>query len=434
MLCQFNLSYIILWIQILMKNDFFSSLSEFIFCESRPEKSNIIIVPGCADITPLAREAARLYHEWYGKKILFSGAKNTFFHHSCPTEAECLKDIAVWLGVPSEDIILETRARHTFENALYTFRKLKKLNYPINSAILVCKWFHSRRALLSYQSVFGPKVHFTLCAIPGSRDITPDNWLHDEEKRNIVLSEIEKIGNYLKKHMIQIEQNLDLSIFQKHAKFILMAQERILQKNNSSDYFVTKRKICQKIIPKTYRKIILFSLDDIFSPWFFRDFLKQIIPENAVGEIHSTAILKSLTSSLEGSDFRSLIKLWEAYVRAVAPDVFDTVKLLKTEATYCILVWYEYDQFLQIVCNILGIHRSYGTSLEYVRDVCTWEVSVPASFFATDGAISPFHNAHTLLHHLNDEDIYLLDAGKTFSPENHSYQRIKLLSSITRVG
>lgn len=417
-----------------MKNDFFSSLSEFIFCESRPERSNIIIVPGCADITSLAREAARLYRDWYGSKILFSGSKNTFFHDSCPTEAECLRDIAVWLGVPAEDIILETRARHTFENALYTFRKLKKINFSISSAVLVCKWFHSRRALLSYQSVFGPKIHFTLCTIPGACDITPDNWLHDEKKRNIVLSEIEKIGNYLKKHMIQIEQNLDISVFQKHAKFILVAREKMLQKSNSSDYFVIKRKTCQKIISKMYHKIILFSLDDVFSPWFFRDFLKQIISQESLGEINSTSVLKSITSSLGGSDFRSLITLWEAYVRAAVPDVLETMSLLKSEGAYCILVWYEYDQFLQIVCNILGIHRSYGTSLEYVGDVCTWEVSVPASFFASDGVISPFHNAHSLLHHLNDEDIYILDSGKTFSSEDHSYQRIKLLSSITRVS
>jgi hypothetical protein len=80
------------------------------------------------------------------------------------------------------------------------------------------------------------------------------------------LSEIEKIGNYLKKHMIQIEQNLDISVFQKHAKFILVAREKMLQKSNSSDYFVIKRKTCQKIISKMYHKIILFSLDDVFSP------------------------------------------------------------------------------------------------------------------------------------------------------------------------
>jgi hypothetical protein len=46
-----------------MINDFFSSLSDFIFCPNRPEKSDIIIVPGSADITPLAQEAALLYKQ-----------------------------------------------------------------------------------------------------------------------------------------------------------------------------------------------------------------------------------------------------------------------------------------------------------------------------------------------------------------------------------
>jgi hypothetical protein len=46
----------------LMKNDFFSSLSDFIFCENKPEKSDIIIVPGAINYESLAHEAVLLYN------------------------------------------------------------------------------------------------------------------------------------------------------------------------------------------------------------------------------------------------------------------------------------------------------------------------------------------------------------------------------------
>jgi|GEM_PF-3173009 len=55
-----------------MINDFFTSITEFIFCENSPEISDILLVPGNRDISLLASEAAKLYHAGYVKKIVFS--------------------------------------------------------------------------------------------------------------------------------------------------------------------------------------------------------------------------------------------------------------------------------------------------------------------------------------------------------------------------
>jgi hypothetical protein len=55
-----------------MINDFFTSITEFIFCENSPEISDIILVPGNHDFDLIAAEAARLYHAGYAKKIVFS--------------------------------------------------------------------------------------------------------------------------------------------------------------------------------------------------------------------------------------------------------------------------------------------------------------------------------------------------------------------------
>lgn len=132
----------------------------------------------------------------------------------------------------------------------------------------------------------------------GAEDITRDNWLQDEKKRTVVLSEIEKIGNYLKKHMIQIEQITDLSVFYKQAKLFPVSGERILHKSDSHDYFLAKRMLQKKRISKTYVGIIVFSLDDIFPSGFFRDFLKKITSLEDFGDISSTSTLKTITARL----------------------------------------------------------------------------------------------------------------------------------------
>lgn len=433
-MCRRFLFFYIISALFFMINDFFSSLSDFIFCPNRPEKSDIIIVPGSADITPLAQEAALLYKQWFGSKIIFTGSKNIFFHSSCPTEAECLRDIALWLWVPANDIILETRAKHTFQNALYTHKILAQRGIQISSAVLVCKWFHSRRALLSYQSVFWPKVHFTVRTISWSKNITANNWLQDEQGREVVLTEIEKIGNYLKKHMIQIEQGIDISSFQKHSHWFSRKNERLLYKDSSSEYFIAKRGMYNKNIPKNYSHIYIFSLESLFAPGFFRDFLKQLVTAKELGDVHSVGVIKNLTSHLIQADFQNLLKLWEAYVKAsMRNDIDTTIKTLKSHKWFCILVWYTYDPFLQLVANLLGIHRVYGTHLEYSRDVCSGEVSIPSHFFDTNGVCSPFHVVHSLQHNLSDDDVFVIQPPSIFSMEGHSYQVVSQLSSLTQM-
>lgn len=88
------------------------------------------------------KEAVKLYHEGFVRKLIVSGGLGRF----PPTEAEVMRDVAISLKVPKEDIILETEAKSTFQNisnSAYLGEKQGLKNY-----IIVTDAFHIKRSLL----------------------------------------------------------------------------------------------------------------------------------------------------------------------------------------------------------------------------------------------------------------------------------------------
>lgn len=111
---------------------FLQGLEEFIFVENKPEKVDIIFVPGNG-YPQMAEQAAVLYKEGIAPCILPSGrysvtlgkfagvqAKSDKYYEDYPTEWDFLKDVLVKNGVKEKDILKEDRATFTWENAKYS--------------------------------------------------------------------------------------------------------------------------------------------------------------------------------------------------------------------------------------------------------------------------------------------------------------------------
>jgi uncharacterized SAM-binding protein YcdF (DUF218 family) len=172
----------------------YDCISELVFVETSVEEADVILVPG--DSHPqLMEKAAELYHNKFARYILPSGGLNPKLV-GYETEWEYLRAIGIELGVPDHAILKEDKARHTFENAELTWNVLQTLNKPIRKVILVCKAYHSRRALLTYQSIFPTDVEFYVSPVIDKRGITRDNWFLDSEKISLVMGEVVKIGKY----------------------------------------------------------------------------------------------------------------------------------------------------------------------------------------------------------------------------------------------
>jgi len=169
-------------------------ITEFIFVEDEIAPCEVILVPG-GSRPQLAEKAAALYKNRMAKYILFSGRANykipEFF-----SEAEYLKSVAINSGVPAENIICENEAANTFENAEFSLALLNKMNFHIGKFILVCKAFHSRRALLTYQYAFPETAEFLVAPVEDNRGLNRNNWTTKDEYVKIVMNEVEKVGKY----------------------------------------------------------------------------------------------------------------------------------------------------------------------------------------------------------------------------------------------
>ena len=88
--------------------------------------------------------AAKLYKEGYAKNLIFSSGYVYAF-----SEPEVMKALAISLGIPEKDIILEDAARNTLENVKNTTDILLKHDW--DKVLLISSPYNMRRALLVFR-------------------------------------------------------------------------------------------------------------------------------------------------------------------------------------------------------------------------------------------------------------------------------------------
>ncbi|WP_316929323.1 YdcF family protein [Cyclobacterium qasimii] len=102
-----------------------------------------------------ATHTVQLYKMGKIKKILISGGLGFNPVHPL-SEAESLRDFMIWAGVNEKDIIVETKAVNTHENALFSEKIITsgeiELDNP-NQFLLITSAFHMKRAEACFNKV-----------------------------------------------------------------------------------------------------------------------------------------------------------------------------------------------------------------------------------------------------------------------------------------
>ncbi len=175
---------------------FLEEMTNFIFLEDEPQKSDVIFVPGSEE-GALAKTAARLYLEGYAPLIIPSGKYAKWTGHSIVDQFETESDYFAYLmmeeGVPEEAILKEREATYTYQNAINTRKLLDERGIEVKRAILCCQAYHARRSQLYYQILFPDTQILIVPTI--TKGITRDNWFKSRETADIVLGEIERCGS-----------------------------------------------------------------------------------------------------------------------------------------------------------------------------------------------------------------------------------------------
>ena len=94
-------------------------------------------------------------------------------------------------GVPADAVLKEDQATFTWENAKFSRKVRDQAGINIRKAIICCKNYHARRALMYYQRAY-PEVEFWVCpcCVDG---VTKENWMNSEEGIQSVLGEVQRI-------------------------------------------------------------------------------------------------------------------------------------------------------------------------------------------------------------------------------------------------
>ncbi|MBE5804813.1 MAG: YdcF family protein [Clostridiales bacterium] len=185
---------------------FVRAVSDFIFVENTPAKSDVIFIPG-ASHPEHALRAAELYRQGMAPYVLpagrfsvklghFKGVPEAFradYPDDYETEWAYLRTVLLKAGVPDEAILREDCSTYTWENAQFSRKVCDAMGLEVRQAILCCRAFHARRAMMYYHAAF-PEARILVCpvGVPGE---SRDDWFTNEKGRRRVMGEVNRLGS-----------------------------------------------------------------------------------------------------------------------------------------------------------------------------------------------------------------------------------------------
>ena len=189
-----------------MNQRLIQDISEFIFMQDAPQKSDVIFIPGTSQ-SAISEKAAELFCAGYAKYVIptgaFSGKRGKFaaekidnprYAGEYATDFAYCRYILKENGVPDSAILREDRSTNTGENAEFTAILLQKIGLSVRKAILCCQAFHARRAFMSYAKYF-PDTE--ILVVPAdTQGIRKEDWFRQEKSYRRVMSELSKCGEY----------------------------------------------------------------------------------------------------------------------------------------------------------------------------------------------------------------------------------------------
>ena len=164
-------------------------------------KTDLIFCLGSLDIRSAVR-ASELFLDGYSNKILFSGGiahSNDFLKTTWEQpEAVVFAEVALGLGVPKENILLETEATNTGENIKKGYEIINKTGIELKSMILVQKPYMGRRTYATFKKQWpGDDIEIIIT----SPQISFEDYFNvdDVEKEkiiNIMVGDLQRIKEY----------------------------------------------------------------------------------------------------------------------------------------------------------------------------------------------------------------------------------------------
>lgn len=174
------------------------------------EKADCMLVLGSYD-TRVAEWAAELFLKGYAPLIVFSGNEGAFTKEWSDSEARIFAKIAIEVGVPEEQILIEERSRNTGENILFSKELLDAKGIHPETLLLVQKPYMERRMYATFKKQW-PDKPCIITSPPISFDDYPNDRISETHMINCILGDLQRIKLYPEKGF-QIPQEIPKDVW-----------------------------------------------------------------------------------------------------------------------------------------------------------------------------------------------------------------------------
>jgi uncharacterized SAM-binding protein YcdF (DUF218 family) len=161
------------------------------------QPADAILVLGSHD-TRVAERGAELWLQGYAPWLVFSGGFGRLTHGNFPeAEADLFAKIALKMGVPESQILIENQSTNTGENIAFSYQLLQEKNIPLQSMILVQKPYMERRTYATFLKQWpGPEAEIRVT----SPQLNFSDYCHEEipmeQVISIMLGDLQRIKLY----------------------------------------------------------------------------------------------------------------------------------------------------------------------------------------------------------------------------------------------
>lgn len=148
--------------------------------------------------------AVGVYKNGNIEKIIVSGGA-VLEKQNGKTESEVMRQAVLEMGVKKYDIIVENKAKTTWENMIFSRELMKKKNLLQQGSYvgIVTTAFHMRRSIKIAEKVF-EKDNVNIVPLPGQDNSSRrDNWYKSDKGRKIAFGELKKIITYVQQGVIE---------------------------------------------------------------------------------------------------------------------------------------------------------------------------------------------------------------------------------------
>jgi uncharacterized SAM-binding protein YcdF (DUF218 family) len=185
----------------------------------------------CSHDTVVANRGAELFLAGWAPLLIFAGGLGAITRHLWQEpEAEKFAAIAVQMGVPENQVLVENKSTNTGENVLFTKRMLGERQLELQSFIVVQKPYMERRSYATFRKVW-PEKELRVTSPQVSMDDYLTRCSHAtlsaDDVVSIMVGDLQRIREYPTRGF-QIHQDIPDEVWKAYEELVAAGYDRHL--------------------------------------------------------------------------------------------------------------------------------------------------------------------------------------------------------------